>query len=436
MPLACTSPVAFAPQRRPCEPHAYQPDAVEAVRTAWSMWVRAMAEGWVAEYVDQFMTDDVVLIDRLQSTGRPHIRVEGKAQICGYYDKVRERQWGRSALLTWKACDFHDCGDGLVRSEFDIDVTRGGGSNPRQLWDIRVNHQGKITSMFATKRDSVRRQGPQPAAAAHQQQQQQADASSCSSQHGSDSDADCGRSSAVNRMWRQLLSSMAEGRFTEWIRLSCTPDFVFTDCIGQPPRQLRGHDAVCRYYNKVVERRWSSGVTWAAESFRPAAAPWTVLAVFNLQQGPDGPKTRQFWYVRMGPDGRAAAASACLSEHPSCVPVPTVVPPEEAAGAGAGVGAAEAAGSAGAMCPCTHNSWDNLRVKRGWVVLRCRVCCAQWRRRPQDISRCPLFGRPHSQGCPKGPACEKMHINFTRKAREEVLRKRQQQADGPRCSSP
>eukprot|EP00662_Eupelagonemidae_sp_cell21_P049952 gene49952-28589_t len=34
----------------------------------------------------------------------------------------------------------------------------------------------------------------------------------------------------------------------------------------------------------------------------------------------------------------------------------------------------------GAMPPCGHNNWDNHRAKRGWCVLRCRMCRAQWKR--------------------------------------------------------
>eukprot|EP01064_Diplonema_japonicum_P023263 TRINITY_DN336_c6_g1_i1.p1 TRINITY_DN336_c6_g1~~TRINITY_DN336_c6_g1_i1.p1 ORF type:complete len:473 (+),score=118.49 TRINITY_DN336_c6_g1_i1:87-1505(+) len=56
--------------------------------------------------------------------------------------------------------------------------------------------------------------------------------------------------------------------------------------------------------------------------------------------------------------------------------------------------------------PCMHNSWDNVRVKKGLVTLRCRMCQGQWRRPLENLPRCPLF-----PSCPEGAACPNLHLH-------------------------
>eukprot|EP00755_Sulcionema_specki_P029333 Sspe_Gene.91943::Locus_63612_Transcript_2_2_Confidence_0.500_Length_1404::g.91943::m.91943 len=60
--------------------------------------------------------------------------------------------------------------------------------------------------------------------------------------------------------------------------------------------------------------------------------------------------------------------------------------------------------------PCLHNSWDNVRIKRGWIILRCRICQAQWRQRPSSESRCHDFNT--DEGCPQGHKCKLLHVHL------------------------
>ncbi|KAJ9472716.1 hypothetical protein DIPPA_12524 [Diplonema papillatum] len=85
----------------------------------------------------------------------------------------------------------------------------------------------------------------------------------------------------------------------------------------------------------------------------------------------------------------------------------------------------------GAGPPCGHNSWDNVRIKRHWAILRCRTCEAQWRRRPAEIKRCPEFGRELGSSCPRGSACPWVHVHYARARREKVLQQRRH----PKASS-
>ena len=61
--------------------------------------------------------------------------------------------------------------------------------------------------------------------------------------------------------------------------------------------------------------------------------------------------------------------------------------------------------------PCGHNSWDNVRTKKGNVFLRCRVCDCQWRLPVDSVTRCTAF---NDKTCNLGEDCPKLHLH-TRK---------------------
>eukprot|EP01065_Artemidia_motanka_P042362 TRINITY_DN566_c0_g1_i1.p1 TRINITY_DN566_c0_g1~~TRINITY_DN566_c0_g1_i1.p1 ORF type:complete len:771 (+),score=213.58 TRINITY_DN566_c0_g1_i1:90-2315(+) len=69
--------------------------------------------------------------------------------------------------------------------------------------------------------------------------------------------------------------------------------------------------------------------------------------------------------------------------------------------------------------PCTHNDWDNVRVKKGQFGLRCRQCYAPWKVPAAHATRskCPVFFRMGL--CPQGINCPLPHIHrFKRQAKE------------------
>eukprot|EP01063_Lacrimia_lanifica_P002565 TRINITY_DN11353_c0_g1_i3.p1 TRINITY_DN11353_c0_g1~~TRINITY_DN11353_c0_g1_i3.p1 ORF type:complete len:507 (+),score=146.24 TRINITY_DN11353_c0_g1_i3:121-1521(+) len=85
------------------------------------------------------------------------------------------------------------------------------------------------------------------------------------------------------------------------------------------------------------------------------------------------------------------------------------------AAATAAAGSGTMPGSVGVALsrPCSHNSWDNVRIKRGWAILRCRICQSQWRLRPTAIPHCPDFARG-AGCCPRGTECSQLHVHRTR----------------------
>ena len=69
--------------------------------------------------------------------------------------------------------------------------------------------------------------------------------------------------------------------------------------------------------------------------------------------------------------------------------------------------------------PCTHNSWDNVRINKGVLVLRCRTCEGQWR-----VHSAAWFNRKCSafnstKGCAAGDACARVHIHTKKLSLEE-----------------
>ena len=66
--------------------------------------------------------------------------------------------------------------------------------------------------------------------------------------------------------------------------------------------------------------------------------------------------------------------------------------------------------------PCQHNNWDSVRVKRQLAVLRCRVCCAQWKLRAKKINRCHSF---MDRGVCTDANCGYLHVNSRKQTTSE-----------------
>ncbi|KAJ9446920.1 hypothetical protein DIPPA_15655 [Diplonema papillatum] len=70
---------------------------------------------------------------------------------------------------------------------------------------------------------------------------------------------------------------------------------------------------------------------------------------------------------------------------------------------------------------CGHNTWDNVRVNRGLMSLRCRTCRKQCRVRTKHMAqyewRCKSFNS--KKGCELGADCPKLHIFYNKQSLEE-----------------
>ena len=61
--------------------------------------------------------------------------------------------------------------------------------------------------------------------------------------------------------------------------------------------------------------------------------------------------------------------------------------------------------------PCAHNSWDNVRLVKKWMTLRCRVCQRQFKIDTETLAETKCDRFQLEGGCFAGDACTKLHIH-------------------------
>ena len=71
-------------------------------------------------------------------------------------------------------------------------------------------------------------------------------------------------------------------------------------------------------------------------------------------------------------------------------------------------------------CPCPHNSWDNVRAKKGGATLRCRVCQVQWKTSLSDLTRCTAFMKGQ---CNLDKNCSNIHVHGKKQSLTERVDK-------------
>eukprot|EP01059_Diplonema_ambulator_P014960 TRINITY_DN25_c1_g2_i3.p2 TRINITY_DN25_c1_g2~~TRINITY_DN25_c1_g2_i3.p2 ORF type:complete len:142 (+),score=44.81 TRINITY_DN25_c1_g2_i3:58-483(+) len=57
--------------------------------------------------------------------------------------------------------------------------------------------------------------------------------------------------------------------------------------------------------------------------------------------------------------------------------------------------------------PCCHNDWDDVRTRKGFKVLRCRICQGRWKIPSCSVPRCMPFLH---DCCNKDEGCPLLHV--------------------------
>eukprot|EP00756_Hemistasia_phaeocysticola_P007046 Hpha_TRINITY_DN14104_c0_g1::TRINITY_DN14104_c0_g1_i1::g.10566::m.10566 len=229
----------------------------------------------------------------------------------------------------------------------------------------------------------------------------------------------------IRRGWGSWQRAMENGTVGEWVNEACTEDIRLWDHYRTCERPVAvGKSQSCSYYNKLLQSVWGEGcsVTWKPDSFEPTRDGRGVVGIYDItvvSPGTGRSTSRQKYTYRLTPE--RLIYEVIIS--PVSGAVETHSPPPQATSDDASV----ADGEQPPTPPCKHNSWDNVRIKRGWLILRCRVCQLQWRLRPLNAKRCPGFAPREGipPGCPKGVNCELLHIHYvkhTKEQRHEVRR--------------
>eukprot|EP01065_Artemidia_motanka_P046165 TRINITY_DN6932_c2_g1_i1.p1 TRINITY_DN6932_c2_g1~~TRINITY_DN6932_c2_g1_i1.p1 ORF type:complete len:269 (+),score=2.03 TRINITY_DN6932_c2_g1_i1:88-894(+) len=65
-------------------------------------------------------------------------------------------------------------------------------------------------------------------------------------------------------------------------------------------------------------------------------------------------------------------------------------------------------------CPCPHNDWESIRVRRDEQHLRCRQCECLWFVQVHSFTRCARF-----PSCPQGARCPDVHLHHRKRSLKE-----------------
>eukprot|EP01065_Artemidia_motanka_P046746 TRINITY_DN715_c0_g1_i1.p1 TRINITY_DN715_c0_g1~~TRINITY_DN715_c0_g1_i1.p1 ORF type:complete len:506 (+),score=124.82 TRINITY_DN715_c0_g1_i1:59-1519(+) len=256
----------------------------------------------------------------------------------------------------------------------------------------------------------------------------------------------------ITEWWKR---AMNHGWVAEWVDTVMTDDVVLIDHVPAP-RSIRvsGKKGLCLYYNKILQMHFPGNpeVTWDLKDVQ-VIAPGNVRAQHDIcatwSSAVGGVKTVRSQELSLGEEGTFSYSMSVLYDYrlrghkiAHVVMRPTQV---ENTGSqrrrletlhewqtqpeGEAIFKPElwrqylrGAGGVQLIRPCKHNDWDNVRIKRGWIILRCRACHAQWRQRPCAEHRCTQFNSP--EGCARGADCELLHVHHFK----QTLQQRQQHA--------
>eukprot|EP01059_Diplonema_ambulator_P035333 TRINITY_DN8272_c0_g1_i2.p1 TRINITY_DN8272_c0_g1~~TRINITY_DN8272_c0_g1_i2.p1 ORF type:complete len:442 (+),score=51.45 TRINITY_DN8272_c0_g1_i2:90-1328(+) len=365
--------------------------------------------------------DNVKLADHVDhcKAARP---IVGKDQICEYYNRLLNKAWGVGCKMSWRPIKFAPGEEnGTVVADYDVTLIHPTGkeTRTRHVDTFKLSSDRKIADI-QFKADPVAPALPTtglPDAApnnfvvekfATAKPPPDFRIAHTAASQGLPDDA----RSFIYHGWQAWTRAMANGWIGEWILAFCTKDVVFRDHHNWGKgkvKDLCGIPEVVSYYNKMLHVVWGIGssVQWKARSFTETT-PSSVVAEFDItvRTMKDVVKhSRQKYEYKL--DGRRICEVVILPEKPQPTP-----------------GSPKAAPAPDRVVllvrPCGHNSWDNVRIKRGWLVLRCRLCHGQWRQRPVEIKRCAEFSE---NKCDKGVNCPALHIHHikhTKSQREQV----------------
>eukprot|EP01062_Namystynia_karyoxenos_P004404 TRINITY_DN11558_c0_g1_i2.p1 TRINITY_DN11558_c0_g1~~TRINITY_DN11558_c0_g1_i2.p1 ORF type:complete len:464 (+),score=149.75 TRINITY_DN11558_c0_g1_i2:49-1392(+) len=225
----------------------------------------------------------------------------------------------------------------------------------------------------------------------------------------------------VLEWWRRAMDS---GWVAEWVDTVMTEDVVLLDHTPEPRSiQVQGKQGLVQYYNKVLQLHFpgDSEISWNWSEVE-RVAPGEVRSLHRIQSWIGGKfraidvmyrhslRGNKIRFITMTPLG--CEEDWVLGRMENLLHWRPPPPPE-----GPAPPLTLGPGGVHMERPCRHNDWDNVRIKRGWIILRCRECHAQWRQRPSPEGRCHAFNT--AAGCPHGQSCALLHVNHYKQTLQE-----------------
>eukprot|EP01062_Namystynia_karyoxenos_P045127 TRINITY_DN3345_c0_g1_i1.p1 TRINITY_DN3345_c0_g1~~TRINITY_DN3345_c0_g1_i1.p1 ORF type:complete len:1083 (+),score=296.49 TRINITY_DN3345_c0_g1_i1:113-3250(+) len=403
------------------------------VRTQFDRFFRAVDEGTVDQWIEDMFVDDCVVrtfrpSDGTVATGR------GKEEVWRNHNAFASQHWvATGAVLAWRPEWFEATGRNTVRALIHLTVTRSSGDPvpPRMLvYDIEL--RGERICSCNTWVHYIAAAPPTDVTA------------------------------RVRTIFDRYFRAMADGTMAQWAAAAMTDDVLDVVHTERGDYETHfGREEFCLKYNSNI-KRLGPGVelTWKPIAFvqtspnsvravvvlvvtPSAGAVYSMRLVYDLVLRAGRVCRRELWQApflegeggtgilvspRAGPAAALAAAVAVASllvaseRPPSPYHTPRTHSPHSensmTASVAAGIaddspGGGETVGHVSFERPCRDNNWDSMRIKRGWVILRCRECGAQWRIAAEEwrVKRCPEF-MAHPGSC--AGSCGMLHVHRRR----------------------
>ncbi|KAJ9467911.1 hypothetical protein DIPPA_27210 [Diplonema papillatum] len=233
------------------------------------------------------------------------------------------------------------------------------------------------------------------------------------------------RMKAIEHVLGEMFQSMDGGWFQEWVDKFFADDLLFV-VAGKlldrsEDRSCHSKQGLVEYWNNVINGYYkdpSAGVEWDVLHEVQLISPETFTIDFGVKIKRDGSPVEHS-HRRFTVSIRFGLAYSCMISPRSsdfdldrdimtlrsCVPTTPIMAPE---------------------APCQHNSWDSIRAKNSFTMLRCRECDIPWKLHASQshLFRCFEF---LTETCPhKNEHCRRIHI-YSRKRR---MHERPAVADG------
>eukprot|EP01064_Diplonema_japonicum_P036601 TRINITY_DN829_c0_g4_i2.p1 TRINITY_DN829_c0_g4~~TRINITY_DN829_c0_g4_i2.p1 ORF type:complete len:301 (+),score=50.51 TRINITY_DN829_c0_g4_i2:62-964(+) len=203
--------------------------------------------------------------------------------------------------------------------------------------------------------------------------------------------------------WTAFMDAMQEGTVADFYDSYVAPKAVWESKRLIVNERVQGKEGWLQHYNNVLAVSWGGeGVTTEFALLRHDANPEensnTMLLELKLllNDGTTLPPRRREVTWAYNETGKLRLYFVCPADS---VNVPTSPASYER--------------------PCHHNSWDSVRVKRNWCLLRCRYCQSQWRLAPGSFSKCTKY--TSKAGCSLASNCPNIHLNVKKLTAMERL---------------
>ena len=365
---------------------------IDFVKQSWALYQQAMEEGWVSDWIESFTAPNVRLCDAVAS---PTLSTSGHADLTHYYNALLDKIWGNGpASLTWKPRSFRSAGKntGVVIAEYDIEVTPKSLHHSRQLWIYHVVdekiaemyvlffslfvfffvffpllwfillspscHSAQHSQMFpgASPSGHPRAMPPADETPAYATQQTRASPQPSDTEVNLDECLVSSTNLPTSHFTAPATTAVNNSILQPHHHHQQQPQQV----PQQQPQQVQVPQQQVQQQQQQVQQQQMPHQMMQQSQQQPQQTQQPFAAFQQAQhQLLEATPAHHLATTTSTPCLETASVPESMpslaTSLSTCYPMPSSV----------GVSLTR---------PCAHNSWDNVRIKRGWAILRCRIC--------------------------------------------------------------